>query len=360
MKVLQIIEALTRGGAERLVIELSREYVKRGVDAQVLCLSAPGPWAADIEGDGLYAGCLGKRPGIDLGIIGKLKNRIAELAPDVVHTHLFTSNLWVRLASLPRRNWRLVSTLHDLDTWRGPVHTFADWVLKDVADFYVGVSGAVRDYYAECGVSAKKLAVIPNGIYSNGETPAPILDSKPAVVRACGRLVAKKGFLVLINAAALLKAEGVDVSIEIVGDGPQRPELEAAIRARGVESHLRLLGARDDARRLIAETDVFVLPSFIEGLPLVILEAFHAGRPVVTTDLPGLRGVVTHGEDAIVVRPGDAEALARGIRMLVENPDVARALARVARAKAKQEFSIERTAASYLQLYNQLTEARPA
>jgi glycosyltransferase involved in cell wall biosynthesis len=180
------------------------------------------------------------------------------------------------------------------------------------------------------------------------------------MVRACGRLVAKKGFLVLIEAAAVLKAEGVDVSIEIVGDGPQRRELEAAIKRHGVETHLRLLGARDDARRLIAEADIFVLPSFIEGLPLVILEAFHAGRPVVTTDLPGLRGVATHGEDALVVRAGDAEALALGIRKLIENPDAARALARVARAKAKQEFSIERTAASYLALYNQLAEARPA
>jgi glycosyltransferase involved in cell wall biosynthesis len=121
---------------------------------------------------------------------------------------------------------------------------------------------------------------------------------------------------------------------------------------------VRLLGDRDDARELIADADVFVLPSFNEGLPLVVLEALHAGRPLVASDLPGLRGVVVDGESGILVPAGSAQALAGAIGTLIDNPEAARMLGRAGRAHAREEFSIERTAASYLELYSQVLDRR--
>ncbi len=358
MKVLQVIESLTAGGAERLVIELAGEYVSLGVDSHVLCLSSPGPWASRISENGIYVGCLDKRPGIDLRVLPRLRKTIASLRPDVVHTHLFTANLWTRLAGLPRRDWGLVVTLHNIDNWRGRTHLFADSLLAHAADCYVGVSGAVTDYYAGLGLSRSRLATILNGIHSNGELfPQPLTRPVP-LLRACGRLVEKKGFALLPSVASFLKKRGIDFKMEIIGDGPERGKIEAAIHLLGLADCVHLLGERDDARRLIGECDVFIMPSFGEGLPLVVLEALHAGRPVVTTDLPGLAGVVDNGAEALLVPMGSPRDIAGAVASLIACPDQARAMARAGRVRAKKHFSIERTAASYLDLYKSLLKSR--
>jgi len=354
MKVLQVIEALTRGGAERLVFELSKELTRRGAECRILCLSAPGTWAEAARGEGLYAGCIGKSQGVDFAALRRLKRRIEELSPDVVQSHLFTANLWTRLAALPSRRWRLIATLHDIDLWRGPVHWTADLVLAGVADRYVCVSAAVRDYYRSHGIGELRLRTIPNGISWNGAKCSVPFEREVPVVRACGRLVPKKGFIFLVGAAAILRAKGLRFRVEIVGEGPEEASLREAIEARGLEGQVVLLGARDDARELIADADAFVLPSLREGLPLVILEALHAGRPVVATNIAALAGVVHDGQEALMVRPGSAESLAEGIERLLADPVGARCLGRIGRARAQQDFTMSRMASSYMDLYNEL------
>lgn len=366
MKVLQVIESLTRGGAERLVVELAEEYAARGVDSKVLCLSTPGPWAALLEAKGLYAGCLGKRPGVDVGIAGRLRRRLDEISPDIVHTHLFTANLWTRLACLGRRR-RLVVTLHNVDNWRRMRHRRVDRLLWLAADRYVAVGPAVRDYYLAQGVPPARLREIPNGIRWDGLAgPEPLLRARP-LIRACGRLVPQKGFDILVDAAKILSdRSGKPVNrgmaggfqVEIIGDGPERTSLEERIERLRLRAEVSLLGGRDDARELIADADIFILPSTREGLPLVLLEALHAGRPVIATSLPALAGVVSDGIDAVLVEPGSARALSDAIEGLAADPARARVLAAAGRARARDSYTIERAAAGYLALYNELLMER--
>jgi glycosyltransferase involved in cell wall biosynthesis len=351
VKVLQIIESLTRGGAERLVIELARELTDMGVECRVACLSSPGPWAGELERAGLYAGCLGKRRGVDVACLGSLRTLMSREKPDVVNAHLFTANLWTRLAGIPRRDWALVATLHNIDNWRGPIHRFADRVLAGAADRYIAVGPAVAGYYSGRGIAPRRLSVIANAVHWNGTPcPDPLMGETP-VIRACGRLVRAKGFDVLLEAASLLVKRGRRFSLEIIGEGPERPVLEAAANARGLSDVVRFLGARDDARRLIASADVFVLPSRREGLPLVLLEALHAGRPIVASRLSSLDGVVTDGREAVLFDPDDAAALADAIEGIIRNPNGARAMASRARLRAREEFSMRRAALEYAALY---------
>lgn len=358
MRVLQVIEALTIGGAERLVIELTRELAARRVDSRILCLSAPGAWARDAETDGLYAGCLGKNPGLDLSIVSKLKGAIERLAPDVVQSHLFTANLWARLAALWPRRWRLVTTLHNQDAWRGWRHRAADRLLARVPDACVAVSEAVAGYYGNHGIPAGRLSVIPNGIAPGSELPVEPLSAGVPVIRACGRLVPNKGFDVLVSAARLLCDRGASFRLEIVGDGPVRSELEKAIGDAGVSDCVRLLGERTDARSLIAGADVFVLSSRLEGLPLVVLEALHAARPVVATDIAGLMGIVENGVTGLVVPVENPAGLAGAVERLIRDPALARRLGLEGQRLARSQFSIGRTADAYMALYATLVNGK--
>ena len=358
MRVMQVIEALTVGGAERLVVELAAELARRGVQTGVLCLSTPGRWARDLESSGLYLGCVGKKRGIDMAALGVLKERIREFSPDVVHSHLFTANLWTRLAGRRRRQHAMVVTLHNIDDWRGPVHRFADGFLRRATDRYVAVSQAVHDYYVQDGLRAESVTVIPNGIgWDEPETGEPLSGEVP-VIRACGRLVPQKGFATLIEAARVLDTGRRQFRIEIVGDGPERARLEEMAQRHGVAGKVAFTGGRDDARRLISSCDVFVLPSLREGLPLVVLEALHAGRPIVASDLAGLRGVLEDGRNALLVEPGSPAALASAIDRFLLDPALARAVARQGLASAKERFSIERAAASYLEVYESALRER--
>lgn len=358
MRILQVIEALTRGGAERLTLELAGEYKRQENESSVLCLSSRGEWASRIEGTPLYLGCVGKKPGFDWRAASRLRKTIDSYAPDVVQSHLYTANLWARLAALPSRKWALVATLHNVDTWRGPAHVLADRLLSHVPDHYVGVSRAVAEYYRGCGLGSDRLRMIPNGVGANGFQPSEPFRGDAVVVRACGRLVPNKGFDVFIDAAALLRNRGVSAVFEIVGEGPERPALEGRIAANGLDGVVKLLGDSPDARGLIATADIFVLSSVMEGLPLVVLEALHAGRPVVVTDLAGLEGVVADGETGVVVPPRDAGAIAGALERLIGDPEEARRLGRAGRAYAEKELSIERTASSYLELYSEILSVR--
>jgi len=358
MKVLQVIEALTLGGAERLVVELAHEYHRRGLDSKVLCLSQPGPWAAPLEAAGLFAGCIGKHRGVDFHALAALRRRIRELAPDIVHSHLFTANLWTRLASLPSKKHGLVITVHIVDSLPTPVHYLADRLLAPVADRYVAVSAAVHDHYTAHGIPLQRLRTIPNGIKWDGiESVEPFTRPVP-LIRACGRLVPQKGFEQLIRAAAILAKRGRDFTIEIIGEGPERARLTQQIETAGVVDRVKLLGSRDDSRRLIAECDVFVLPSRKEGLPLVILEAMHAGRPIVASNLSCLSGVLSDDKEAVLVEVDSPEALAAALARMFADPSAAKAMGRLAQTRARADFSIERAASSYIEVYDEILGGR--
>ncbi len=358
MKVLQVIEALTRGGAERLVIELAREYARRGIDSRVVCLSRPGVWAAPLEAEGLYAGCLNKHPGLDISCVSRLRRLISTLSPDVVHAHLFTANFWTRVAGLGSRSWGLVETLHNVDTWRPGIHRAADRVLAGAADRYVAVGGEVARYYLCEGIAPERLLVIPNAVSWNGREWQQPLESPLATIRACGRLVPQKGFDILVEAAGMLADKGETFRLEIIGDGPEYHRLETAIKQKDLDDTVFLTGERDDARDLIAACDIFVMPSLREGLPLVLLEALHAGRPIVATNLPALSGVVKDGREAYLVERGSPRALAAAIARMLADRDSARALAAAGQRRARLEYSIERAAGSYIKIYQEVIEER--
>lgn len=182
-------------------------------------------------------------------------------------------------------------------------------------------------------------------------------DGRPLRVLLAARLLWDKGLAEYIAAARRLRDEGRAIEFLLAGDpDPGNPAAvpEATVREWVADGTVEWLGHVDDMPALFASVDMVVLPSYREGLPKGLIEAAACALPLVTTDVPGCRQVVTDGVDGLLVPARDADALARAIARLQDDPELATRLGQAARAKALAEFDekivSERTLAVYREL----------
>jgi glycosyltransferase involved in cell wall biosynthesis len=229
---------------------------------------------------------------------------------------------------------------------------------------YVAVSQAVaRGLGGVPYFPAGKIEVIRNGIRLAAPlAPDPAIrarlagDAGSPIVLTLARLVPQKGLVDLVRAARLVPG----AIFAIAGDGPERERLETEARAAGVEDRVRLLGYRADVADLLAACDVFVLPSHFEGLPLAVLEAMAASRPVVATEVGGTVEAIRDGETGLLVPPQSPQSLAQAIGRVLQDADLARRLARSGGEFVRAEFSAERMVRETAALYDRLLAATEA
>jgi glycosyltransferase involved in cell wall biosynthesis len=199
-----------------------------------------------------------------------------------------------------------------------------------------------------------KIAVVPHGVDLQAYRPASVPVVSPPVILAVGQCRARKGFADLIDACAALRdGDGaVDFRCRIIGEGPDRDALVAKVREAGLERSVQFPGALppDDIVREYHSARVFALPCVqatdgdVDGIPNVLIEAMACGLPVVSTDLPAIRELITPGRDGLLVPPGDVDALAGALRTLLDDPALASALANAARDTVAERFDSRRNA----------------
>jgi glycosyltransferase involved in cell wall biosynthesis len=242
----------------------------------------------------------------------------------------------------------------------------AAWVQRCVmagVDRFIAVSQFVaRGLRDRFHVPSARIRVVPNGIPRAFFEPArranlpafvPGRPDRP-VVLTVARLDSAKGHAYLLRAAALLP----DVDFRLAGDGPLRGPLQAQARALGLEHRVAFLGQRDDVLALLASATLLALPSVNEGLPLVVLEAMAAGRPVVASDVGGVSEAIIDGQTGILVPAADPARLAGAIRGLLEDRPRAERLAAAARTRAHREFTAETMVARTTAVYEELLHSR--
>lgn len=178
-------------------------------------------------------------------------------------------------------------------------------------------------------------------------------DSTTLRILCLGRLVPEKGQAILLDAFERLVARSVDARLTLVGDGPTRGDLEAQVQARGLAGRVVFMGpvGQDDVPPLYEDADVFCLPSFAEGLPVVLMEAMATELPVVTTRIAGVPELVVDGENGLTVPPSDPNALAAALERLAGDAALRRELGTAARAKVLAEFDIRDSAAQLQPLF---------
>jgi glycosyltransferase involved in cell wall biosynthesis len=235
-----------------------------------------------------------------------------------------------------------------------------------LADGFVAVSDDVATAVSRAYHPPRdRLFVIPNGIdvdryRQRGERDTTRAEMGVApggrLIIVVAKLFAQKGHAVLLDALASATVGAEDVVL-LVGEGPERERLEQLVRDRGLAC-VRFLGNRPDVPRLLAASDLFVLPSLWEGLPMALLEAMASGLPVIATDVAGSRQVVIGGESGRLIPPGDADALASAIRELIADEPARQRLGRAARQRVEAEFSATRQAARHAAAYEQVLARR--
>ncbi len=368
LNVLQLIPTLDRSGAEKQMVLLAKGLPRDRFRVEVAALTRLGPLEAELKAAGVPVTLIGKRLKLDPFAYRRLVRFLKERRFDVVQTWIFAANVYGRLAARRAKVPVVITAEMAVDLWKGRSQLAIDRWLARWTNRVVGNSQAVVDFYRKAGVPEDRLACILSGI---GDEEPPEVDraavrrelglpeDAPLILFA-GRLAPQKGVDDLLAALDLLQHVQPELRTIVVGDGPQRDLLAERIRAfrLDVDRRVQLLGHRDDVPRLLAASDLLVLPSLYEGLPNVVLEAMRFRKPVVATAAPGTTEVVEDGVTGLLVPVRSPKELARALRQLVRDPDLAHRLGEAGRARAEAKFRAEIMVARFAELYEQLARAK--
>jgi glycosyltransferase involved in cell wall biosynthesis len=333
VRILHVIQELGTGGAERILISAYRGAREAG--HEVFVVAAPGPLAAELDGDLVELPFVRRRPWRLPAAALAIRRAVRSARPDVIHAYNPTMALAVGLATRRPGLVNLQGVAEE--DWPATVRLVRLSRLAPVA-CGPGVAAALEEH------GLPPFATVPNAV---GPAPPPgeRLAAEKLVV-AVGRLVEQKNHELAIR--AITQVPGA--TLAIVGDGPLRPELERLAAELGAQ--VIFTGVRRDARALMGASDVVVMPSRWEGLPLTALEALASGTPLVATNVRGLRELVTDGENALLV-PEEPDALAAAIRRVLEDRELAAHLSAAGR-RVEGAGSDEALVSGFLAVYERL------
>jgi glycosyltransferase involved in cell wall biosynthesis len=373
--VLTLIDHLvTTGGAERLALEIATRLDPSRFRS-TLCASRfePGPRIGEDQRQvierlreaevGFLA--LGRRGRASVWPWRRLATYLRRERVDVLHAHMFGSNVWGtvlgRLAGVP------IIVAHE-HTWsfEGQFlrRTLDRELIGRFSDAFIAVSREDRRKMIEIErVPQERVRFIPNGIAPLAPSPGHDLRDELGLgagplIGAVGTLRAQKAYEVLIHAAASIRLARPDVRVVIVGGGPERERLERLIAELGLSDVVIMLGRRLDVPNVLASLDIAVCSSTYEGSPLSVMEYMEAGLPIVATSVGGIPDLIDDGVHGRLVAPGDPAGLARGLEEMLADRDAARAMGARARERRRREFDLDVMVENVDALYEELLASR--
>jgi glycosyltransferase involved in cell wall biosynthesis len=362
LRIVMLIDSIVGGGAERFVGDLAGALVERGASVTV-CISRGDPPAATLAGlsaRGVRPLALRRSSRVRLGPWRPLLDLLRSGRVDVLNTHLHSSNVYGSILSAAS-HVPLVATEHGSTAEGQRMRSALDrFVVAHRAQVVVASSDHTREWLLARGRKPQSVrvirpapaeaagAVIPraDALRSLG---LPALDV-PVIGTVCA-LRREKRLDILLEATALI-ARTRAIHLVIVGDGPERPEIEAHARRLGLRG-VTFAGWRDDAVSLLPAFDIFALTSDTEGTPLALIEAMRAGLPIVATDVGGVAAAAPDDESALLVPRRDPAALARAIERLLDDRALAVRLAGGATRHALAAHSLQQAADAWLEVLSE-------
>jgi glycosyltransferase involved in cell wall biosynthesis len=345
-------------GGQLVALRLARAAREAGHEV-LFVAPDEGAFTELVRAEGIDVRLLPAASAVDVRAAVRLARVLRSERVDVLHTHVhFSANVIGRVGGTLARA-RVIGHMHVENAFRADprgrrLQMLLDNATARLCTWLVAVSDATAAALIAQGYPRARLVTIHNGIEPVPRAEPADLGTPPGapVLGHVGRLCDVKGQRELIGALARLRHAGA-VAVLVGKDLEAGGAFEAALReeADPLGDRVRFAGYRDDVPAVLAAVDVFVLPSWIEGLPLVVLEAMAQARPVVASDVGGTGELVLDGQTGLLVPPRDVAALAAALDALLDDPERARALGEAGRERVLREFSAERAAARVLELY---------
>lgn len=370
-----VVNNLDCGGLEKVVLSLLGRLSLEGIDTSLICLSGPGELfeAAHLRPDRCLI--LDKLPDLDLAeklraslLIMRIRRFLRDQGVDVVHAHNAAPLVYGGLAAhtLGRARPAVIYSEHN-QIYRadaGARRHFRRYIR--LADVAVAVSDALRRTLVEDLHVSPIVRVLHNGIdptamaHADGSAIRRELAIRDGefLVGTAAVLREQKGIPYLLEAARLVRAADPTVRFVIAGDGPLRSELEKTADTLQLHDTVRFLGYRGDIPQIVAALDAFVLPSLWEGLPLALLEAMAAGKPIVATRVGGNVEIVDDPETGFLVPPRDPESLARAVLTLRRDAEARQRMQIRSREKFARHFDVTSMTQAHAALYREVAEGR--
>jgi glycosyltransferase involved in cell wall biosynthesis len=341
VKVLHVHRIGGIGGSERHLLTLLPALAERGVDVSFLGLDDPAR-APDPFYDALSVPYRRLPAPRDIDPLLAWHVRGATRQADLVHTHLVHADVYGALGAR-----RLVSTKHNDDPFRAGGFRFVERLLARRADRVIAITAALARFQIErVGLPPDKVEVIHYGLddvpQAWGPNPSDPVPADARVLLCVCRLERQKGVDVAIR--ALSDVDGAH--LVVLGEGPERPELEQL--ARELDVPVYLPGRVPDVSAWLRRASLLVHPARWEGFGLALLEAMLAGLPVVATRVSSIPEIVVDGETGLLVPPDDAAALARAVNQVLTQPS---GYGERGLERARREFSVARMADRTLTVY---------
>jgi glycosyltransferase involved in cell wall biosynthesis len=362
-----VASTFTVGGSERLLSHLITRLPQQRFRVHLYFLKDPGPVGRSLYQSGVAGRANLQRARYDPGAAIRLARLFRRERTDVVFClDHHNAMLWGRLAGMIAGVSGQVVASHATGLFGGRKNFRPlDRWLMEFTDRVVALSRAHAQYLVQAeGVDPGRITIIENGIPLDQFTAVDDgarealreelgLEPDRKVVTMLAALRPEKAHEVFLEAARLLVASGDTPAFLVVGDGPLRQDLEAASAGLGLAGHVHFLGSRDDVAQLLHLSDVLTLPSHpaVETLPLSVMEAMAAGVPVVATRVGSLDEMICDGESGLLIEPGSPELLARALRLVLDRPDRAAAMAAEAKKTAFHRYSVERMVERYAALF---------
>ena len=368
LRVLHIQKVSGIAGSERHLLTLLPALHERGIDVEMLTLTAQQPGADDfleqMTSAEIPSFAMSIRRHFDPALVSRLARFIKTRAYDIVHTHLIHADLHGGLAARVAGRVRLVSTRHNDDEFRlsEPIQSIVR-LNSRMFDRIICVSDHIRHFCSAAErIDPLRLVTIPYGSkpdairnYANVK-PVGLPERRGPVIGLVAALTQQPGYDTLFQAMLRVSAAMPNLQLLIVGDGPKRTELEQRTRTLGLADVVHFLGARNDASALMLHFDLLIHPLRREGFGLVILDAMTAGRPVVATRANAVDEIVVDGETGLLVDPENSDALAEAVLRILNEPGLAARMGATARTHVEREFSVGAMADCTCDLYSAILD----
>jgi len=385
-RVMQVVNNLDIGGGQEVVRTLAENLTEQGA-MTIVCSFKDGPLREEIEGLGIPVVLLPERKFSfyafpyflrEIFHIRKIiLNLINQYDINIIQTHL------LRILNLPilsimriKTDLLLFWTFHNARFSLREDHLQnKKWLLRpkrwvyqllnlkaaEYVSGYIAVSKEVKQAMVdEIGPIGDKVTVILNGVDLRRYHPdvdkyrmrmSLDLDPDSNIIVVVATFKEQKGHSFLIEAASSLANKFPNLLILFLGDGELREALEKQTKDRGLDGTIKFLGTQEDIPEYLSASDMFVLPSLWEGLPMALMEAMASGLPIVATSVSGSKQAVLPGVTGILVPPGNVEELEKGINYLLSNPDIGKQMGAAARLRVYEEFSAAKQAHDHIALY---------